>query len=160
MSALHRCKRALDRALEFAVGLVMGALVLDVVWQVLTRYALGDPSAWTEEAATFLMIWAGLLGGAVALQRNAHIGVDVVVARLSPSWRRRVHTLGWLIVATFAATAMGYGGGVLVARTLELGQRSPSLGLEMGYVYLALPVSGTMIALSALERVLSPEPPA
>ena len=52
-----KCKKILDRSLELLVTVAMTVLVLDVVWQVFTRYVLNDQSSWTEELATFLMIW-------------------------------------------------------------------------------------------------------
>ena len=57
-----KIKKVFDRFLEILLTVVMTILVLDVVWQVFTRYILKDPSSWTEELATFLMIWVGMLG--------------------------------------------------------------------------------------------------
>ena len=71
-----KVKKILDRSLEVLVTVSMGVLVVDVVWQVFTRYVLRNPSDWTEELATFLMIWVGLLGASVALNRGAHLGLD------------------------------------------------------------------------------------
>jgi TRAP-type C4-dicarboxylate transport system permease small subunit len=49
------------------------------------------------------------------------------------------------------------GGVDLVVSTLELGQPSPALGVEMGHVYLAVPISGFFLTLYAaiglLERL-------
>ncbi|NIX00358.1 MAG: TRAP transporter small permease subunit, partial [Phycisphaerae bacterium] len=56
--------------------MTMGVLVIDVTWQVITRFVLKNPSSWTEELATYLLIWVGLLGAAVALHRGAHLGID------------------------------------------------------------------------------------
>ena len=56
---IARIKKSLDRILELMVALAMGVLVVDVAWQVFTRYVLGDSSSWTEELATFLMILGG-----------------------------------------------------------------------------------------------------
>jgi TRAP-type C4-dicarboxylate transport system permease small subunit len=46
------------------------------------------------------------------------------------------------------------GGGALVALTLELEQYSPALGLPMAAVYLALPVSGLIMTISALAALV------
>ena len=79
---LKHIKQYLDRGLEWITVLVMGILVVDVVWQVITRFALNNPSNWTEELATYLMIWVGLLGAAVALRRRAHLGIDFFTLKL------------------------------------------------------------------------------
>ena len=49
-----KIKKVFDGFLEILLTVVMTILVLDVVWQVFTRYILKDPSSWTEELATFL----------------------------------------------------------------------------------------------------------
>ena len=80
---LKKMKYFLDKSLDFVTAAVMGILVIDVTWQVITRFILKDPSSWSEELATYLMIWVGLLGAAVALNRGAHLGIDYFVGKLS-----------------------------------------------------------------------------
>ena len=80
-NAIKSTKTILDRAVDFAAILIMAALVLDVLWQVLSRYILKNPSAWTEELAAFLLVWAGLLGSCIALRQKAHLGIDYFVEK-------------------------------------------------------------------------------
>ena len=53
---------------------------------------------------------------------------------------------------------MVIGGIDLVTSTLKLGQVSPALGVEIGYVYLAIPISGFFLVLYSViglvERVV------
>jgi len=151
MNALLKIKKILDFGLETLVATVMGILVLDVTWQVFTRFVLKDPSSWTEELATFLLIWVGLLGASVALNRSAHLGIDYFVLKLSLRRRAYVEMFVYLCVAVFSFSVLVVGGLVLVVRTLSLQQTSPALGLEMGYVYLALPISGFFLTLYSIE---------
>lgn len=151
MDVLLKIKKVLDFGLETLVAVVMGILVLDVTWQVFTRFVLKDPSSWTEELATFLLIWVGLLGASVALNRGAHLGIDYFVLKLSPKRRVYVELFVFLCIAVFSFSVLVVGGSVLVVRTLSLQQISPALGLEMGYVYLALPISGFFLTLYSIE---------
>ena len=139
--------------LELAVILAVGALVLDVLWGVCTRFILGSPSRWTEEVATFLLIWVSLLGAAVAFGRREHLGVDYVVNKLDPAAQKLLALAVQIVVIAFASAAMIYGGYVLVSETLHSGQVTPALGVKMGYVYLAVPVSGVFIVLFCLEQM-------
>ena len=50
----------------------------------------------------------------------------------------------------FSLLVMVIGGADLVASNFELGQVSPSLHLNMGYVYLAVPISGFFLTLYAI----------
>jgi TRAP-type C4-dicarboxylate transport system permease small subunit len=157
MRVLRVVKKVLDRSLETLVILVMAALVLDVLWQVFTRLVLRDPSIVTEELATFMLIWVSLLGAAVALNRGAHLGIDYFVGKLPARARVGTEVIVFFCVAAFSFFVMVIGGIDLVASMLQLGQESPALRVRMGYVYLAVPISGFFLTLYAVlglvERV-------
>ena len=141
----------LEKILELLTALSMGVLVVDVTWQVITRFIIKNPSNWTEELATFLMIWVGLLGSAVALNRGAHLGIDYFVGKLSLKKRLYTEVFVYFCIATFSIFVMLIGGFRLVTRTFMEGQVSPALNLPMGYVYLAVPIAGFFLALYSLE---------
>lgn len=154
MHTLQIIRTTLDRALETLVAVVMGVLVLDVSWQVFTRFVLKDPSTWTDELATFLLIWVSLLGAAVALKRGAHLGMDYFVERMSPSRRLYVAVFVHLCTGLFSLCVMVVGGAMLVVRKLQLHETSPALGLDFGYVYLALPISGFFLTIYSVELLI------
>jgi len=143
----EKLKRILDRFLEMLVMVSVAVLVLDVLWQVFTRFVLSDPSSWTEELATFLLIWVALLGAAVALGRGAHLGIDYFVGKLPK--RRRVQTELFVfgVVTLFSLLVMVIGGISVVLQTLALEQTSVAMQIPMGYVYLAIPISGAFLVL-------------
>ena len=143
-------KKVLDRSLELLVMVVVAVLVVDVLWQVFTRFILKSPSTWTEELAVFMLIWVSLLGSAVALNRGAHLGIDYFVGKLSPKKRLYTEVLVFLCISLFSVTVMVLGGIDLVFSTLNLQQLSPALGIKVGYVYLAIPISGFFLALYSI----------
>ena len=146
-----RAKKVLDNILELLVTVSMGVLVVDVVWQVVTRYVMKNPSSWTEELATFLMIWVGLLGASVALNRGAHLGIDYIVSKMSQRKAMYVSLFVFTSIMLFSLSVMVIGGIQLVHRVLITNQVSPALGLKMGYVYLAIPISGLFLVIYSIE---------
>ncbi len=150
----RKFKKALDHSLEVLVTVCMAVLVVDVVWQVFTRFILRDPSSWTEELATFLMIWVGLLGGSVALNRGAHLGIDYFMLKLPARKRLYTQVLVFSSVAVFSLLVLVIGGIQLVQITLMNNQISPALELKMGYVYLALPISGFFLVFYSVELLV------
>ena len=140
-------KKILDRSLEILIMVVVAVLVIDVSWQVFTRFILKDPSTWTEELAVFMLIWVALLGAAVALNRGAHLGIDYLVGKLPVRIRLYTEVFVFLCIVLFSLCVMVIGGTSLVISTLNLGQISPALGVEIGYVYLAIPISGFFLVL-------------
>jgi TRAP-type C4-dicarboxylate transport system permease small subunit len=154
MRYLRVLKRVLDRLLETLVMAAMAVLVLNVLWQVFTRLVLKHPSTWTEELAQFLLVWVALLGAAVALNRGAHLGIDYFVGKLPYRARVATEVLVFLCVAAFAFFVMVVGGIDLVRSMLDLGEESPALRLKIGYVYLAVPISGFFLTLYAVVGVV------
>ena len=45
-------KKTLDLTLDIVSGLLMATLLIVVLWQVASRYAVKTPCPWTEELAT------------------------------------------------------------------------------------------------------------
>lgn len=144
-------KKVLDRFLETLVSASMAVLTIDVTWQVITRFILKNPSSWTEELATNLMIWVGLLGAAVALNHKDHLGIDYFVGKLPEKKRLWSEIFVYLCVSLFSFFVMFTGGLKLVAITFRFGQLSPAIKMPMGYVYLAVPVAGLFLAVYSTE---------
>ncbi|BFM13225.1 TRAP transporter small permease [Simiduia litorea] len=142
--------KIIDTGLYLALALLMTAIVLDVSWQVITRFVMTKPSSYTEELAGFLLIWIGILGAAYAFRLKAHLGLDLVTAKLTGTRAQVIEIIGWVVCFIFSAAVMVYGGLRLVLLTLELNQISAALGVKMGYVYCAVPLSGLLICLYSL----------
>jgi len=139
-----------DKGLAIVLEVLMGVMVLDVTWQVLSRYLVKHPSPYTEELARFLLIWIGLLGASYAYRQMMHLGVDVLVQKLQGTARLWADALVHTLVLVFAVFVMGWGGFRLVLLTLELNQLSAALQIKMGYVYVVIPLSGLLITFYAL----------
>jgi TRAP-type C4-dicarboxylate transport system permease small subunit len=151
---LKKLKNILDKSLDFVTATAMGILVIDVTWQVITRFILKDPSSWSEELATYLMIWVGLLGAAVALNRGAHLGIDYFVGKLPEKKKTFTEIVVFLCISAFSIAVLIYGGITLVDETFVLGQVAPATGIKMGYVYLAVPISGFFITIYSIEFMI------
>jgi len=143
-----------NRIVGVLLTFLMTVIVLDVTWQVFTRFVLRKPSSFTEELAGFLLIWIGLLGGGYAFYTKSHLGIDVLTYKLEGLKKQVVDTLVNSLVFLFAALVMVVGGIRLVGLTFSLNQISPALGIKMGYVYLVIPLTGILIMLYSLVFIL------
>ncbi len=83
----------------------------------------------------------------MALGRGAHLGIDYFVHKLPDKDRIKTELFVFACIALFSLLVMVVGGIDLVATTFRLKQISPALGLKMGYVYLAVPISGLFLIL-------------
>ncbi len=140
----QRARAALDRFIGGFLATLLAAMVLDVGWQILGRFVLGAPSAWTEELARFLLVWLGLFGAAYTFGRRQHLAVDLLPGALSAASAHRLRGLTDSLVALFALAVLTIGGTGLVTLVADLGQRSAALGVPLAWVYAALPASGLL----------------
>lgn len=139
----------LEKLLMFA----MASIVVTVTWQVFSRFIIQSPSSYTEELSRFLLIWIGVLGSAYAYKTKAHLGLDLFVNKMPAVKQKRARILIELLVVVFASSVMIYGGFLLVAMTVELKQTSAALGLNMGLIYSAVPLSGVLIVMFCLDNI-------
>jgi TRAP-type C4-dicarboxylate transport system permease small subunit len=136
------------------VGAWLAAKELSGPWRALLWIVPAKPTDWTEELAIFMLIWVSLLGAAVALGRGAHLGIDYFVGKLPERMRIATEVFVFFCVGAFSFLVMIVGGIDLVSSMLQLGQLSPALGVEMGHVYLAVPISGFFLTLYAVIGLL------
>jgi TRAP-type C4-dicarboxylate transport system permease small subunit len=144
---------SLERRLGWVLVAIMAMSVVNVLWQVFTRFVLSDPSSYTEELARYLLIWIGLLGAAYASGRRMHLAIDLLPRRLKGARKAALAVIVRVCVLAFALAVLVAGGLRLVLLTLRLGQRSAALGVPIGLVYMALPVSGVLIAGFAIRDI-------
>lgn len=147
---MNKVAELTDKILSWTVILLMAVLVVDVVWQVTTRYLLGSASSFTEELARFLLIWIGLLGSAYAYRMNLHLAFDYFSSKATGRYRMWLSLFIHSLIAFFALLVLVIGGSYLVQLTWELNQVSAALQLRLAYVYSVLPLSGILIIFYAL----------
>lgn len=132
---------------------IMALMTVNVLWQIFTRFILGDPSSYTEEIARFLLIWVGLLGASYTAGAKKHLAIDILGTRLREGAREYLGIFIDLSLLAFALLVMVIGGARLVYLTLSLRQSSAALQIPLGIVYLVIPVSGFLIILYALDSL-------
>jgi len=133
----------------------MTAMVLNVLWQVASRFLLGSPSSFTDELARYLMIWVGILGAAYVAGQNMHVAIDVLPRRLSTKTQKKLSLFVRVLIILFALGALVVGGLRLVYITHVLNQNSPALHLPLSVVYAVIPISGLLISYYKITDILN-----
>ena len=144
---------AINRIIEFLLVLIFSLLVIDVLWQVFSRYVIGQSNSFTEEFARFALIWLAVLGAAYLNGQRAHLAMDFLLRKLSPEKLAVRLKVIEMFMFVFALVVMVIGGGNLVFTTLYLGQISPAMHVSLGYVYAIVPFSGLLIMFYAVYNI-------
>ncbi len=151
MRVLKRVKHFIDQAVDVAVIVLLALLTSVVFVAVFARYLFNAPLAWSEELSRYSFVWATFLAAEVCLRKGSHIGIDIVTKNLPVSFQRFLQTWGRLLTAIILVALIIAGLKVSVVAHAQL---SPSLGLPMSYVYLALPVGAALMLLELLMQAL------
>ncbi len=149
-------RKKVDKVLSYLLIAIMSVMVLNVLWQVFTRFVIGTPSSFTDELARYLMIWVGILGAAYAAGKDMHIAINVLTQKFNKETQQKLAAVVKLMVILFALTAMVIGGSRLVYVTYVLNQLSPALQIPLAYVYLVIPLSGLVIIYYKIMDIIYP----
>lgn len=151
-------RKTIDKILGYFLAFLMVLMTLDVLWGVITRYALGGQADWSEELARFLLVWIGILGTAYAAGQGNHLAINLIDTKLSAHKRQQLHLFIHASVLVFAFVVMVIGGFRLLYITHTLEQLSAALRVPMALVYAVLPLSGFLIIyykLLAIQNIRS-----
>lgn len=151
---MEKTYQLLNKAIEWLLVIIFSLLVIDVVWQVFSRYIVGESSSFTEEFARFSLIWLTVLGAAyINGQKDGHLSMDFLLSKLTEAKRHSRQKVIQVIMAIFALIVMVIGGGNLVYTTLSLGQISSALNVPLGFVYAIVPICGSIIIFFSIYNI-------
>jgi TRAP-type C4-dicarboxylate transport system permease small subunit len=149
-----KLNRIINDGLRYTLIVLMGTAVLNVLWQVFTRFILKSPSSYTEELARYLLIWIGLLGAAYCVGHKMHLAIDILTVKLQGRAKSFLEIFIQLAISFFAFFVMVLGGIRLVNITLTLKQVSAALQIQLGYVYIVIPISGLLILYYSINFII------
>ena len=78
------------------VGLI-GLVLASVFW----RYVLGSPITASDEIASFIFLWIVMFGSVIAIDRNEHMRLAMLLNAVRPRARRLLEAVGLVIMAAF-----------------------------------------------------------
>jgi TRAP-type C4-dicarboxylate transport system permease small subunit len=142
--------RGVAAAALAVAGVALVATAAVEAWQVIARYVLDSPAAWTEPVALVLLKTALLLAAAVAVRSETHfrfaLGAEALrgAARAALAAFARLATAG--IGVAFAAS-----GARLTLATWSM--KTAGAPLSQGLNYLPFVVGGILFVLFAFERL-------
>jgi TRAP-type C4-dicarboxylate transport system permease small subunit len=125
--------------------------------QVFFRYVLNASLDWGWDVPRLCFIVAILLAIPLALGRNLHVGVDLLVEHLDRRWRRPIYRFN-AVLMTGLMTIVAYYAVVLGRATWD--QPMPGLDVSVGWFYVALFVCAVHSVLHLLRWIGRGEPPA
>jgi TRAP-type C4-dicarboxylate transport system permease small subunit len=144
----------LARLLGYLGALAVLASTVILSYEVALRYLFNRPSIWEIEASVFLLIFAGFIGAAFGLQKNAHISIDLITNRLGERSRLLLSIVTSIFCLLFCM-AIVYKAWPMWWEAYDLDWYSESLwGPPLWIPYLFLPIGFSVLCLQYVVEIV------
>ena len=147
IAVLQDWRRKFFAAVEAILFVLVLSLLILIALQVFTRYVLQASLPWTEEVARMVLVWAVMLGAAVAMERNEHYAITVLSDLFRGTTRKVVLIATNILGLVFLVLLVVYGTEYMAANMKTV---YVSTQVSRGWIYLAMPVGATIMVLSLL----------
>ncbi len=149
--AVRRVLAMLERILNFLCQFLLAVIIVVISYSVIMRYVLNRPPAWAEELSRFTFIWVVMLGAIVVTREGSHIEFTILVDRLPARLAFIIRTVNQVLMLGFCGVMVWQGARIypIVAEAA-----SPTFAISMGWIYVAIPVGGVLMAVYLLERLI------
>lgn len=146
-SPLRSLSDRINKYSEILLFILMITMIIITTMQVVFRFFF-EALIWSEEITRFLLVFASLVGAAVAFKRGSHISITFFVNKL-PSLLNKIIAISVQILGILFFVIMAWYGGIMMIS--EASQSTPALGFSMLWIYLMYPVMGCVILIHLLD---------
>jgi TRAP-type C4-dicarboxylate transport system permease small subunit len=150
---LARCTRALARAQDAVLVVLLVVLILMTGGQILARNLFGTGMADMDSIARLLVLWLGMTGAMIASRDRKQIKIDILTHRLTIRARRAARTAADLFTAIVCGLVAWHSIRFVL---LEWNAGSTSIaGIPTWLAASILPIAFTLIAVHYLIDALA-----
>lgn len=152
MIILNNIRKVINTVIKIACILLFGFMVIIGTYQILVRYIFNNPSTISEELLTYSFTWLSLFAAAYVFGKREHMRMGFLADKLNKKRLTILNAIIEIIIIAFALIVMVYGG--VSITSLSMTQKTASLGIPMGYIYIVLPITGIIITLYGILNII------
>lgn len=152
MRTLVNIRRCIDTVIKVICIALFAFMVVIGTYQILVRYIFNSPSTVSEELLTYSFTWMSLFAAAYVFGKRDHMRMGFLADKLSADKLKVLNTVIEVITILFAVIVMVYGG--ISITKLSMTQKTASLGIPMGYIYLVIPITGIIITVYGILNII------
>tara|TARA_B110001450_G_C17424797_1_gene401385 strand:- start:245 stop:703 length:459 start_codon:yes stop_codon:yes gene_type:complete len=144
---MEKTLNIIRRAVRYLVIIFFIYMVLAVFYQVLGRYIFNYKLGAAAETATFAQIWMILLASGIAMRKNMHVGVDILLRKLNTKTQKIIITTSTIIIMIFLIMVLK---GSMQLIMVGAQSTSPAISVPMWIPYLSVPIGVVYIMLELM----------
>lgn len=136
------------------VSYFMLIIIVVAMIEIISRYFFNRPTIWAYETGQFLFGGYFLLLGAYALRYREHIGMDILITKLSARKQAVMNAFTYIFAAMFCMVLM-YKGGQFAWKSIKFFEHSTSVwGPPIWPLKTTLPVAGFLMFMQATSNFI------
>ena len=151
LNAISKIEWLAVRMVEAILVLLLAGMVVMVFANVVLRYGFNSGLNISEEMSRYFFVWLTFIGAILAFRDHAHVGVETFVRLLGPRGRIVCVVLSNLIILICAVVLFW---GTWKQHAINASMTAPVVGLSMIWVFGVTYMTGALIGLIALGRLL------
>lgn len=149
---MSNIKNMLTKILEIICIVLFVFITCIGTYQIVVRYVFNSPSTISEELLTYSFTWLALLAAALVFGKKEHMRMSFIADKFKGKTAIFMSIVSEILVLLFAALVLVYGGGSITKLTAT--QITASLGVNMSYIYMILPVCGVIIVVYSILNII------
>lgn len=141
---------ALEKVEKAILAITVAIMIIIITYQVIMRYVFANANSWSEELARYLFIYDVMIGAAMAIRRNSHLQIDILINLMKPKARILLSIVATLAGMVFIGFLFAYSITLVQtgARTMSAG-----LGIPMSIPYACMPIGLVLMFLTSIEFI-------
>ncbi len=147
MNAMRWLNQHIEEVLITVTTSVMTVLLF---LQILFRFAINLPLAWTEEVSLYMLVWLCYFGGSLAVRKRRHLRMEIITHFMNDKWRKIFDIVSNVFFLLFACFVLYY----TTKLTIDIGVRKSTtavLHIAKWIPYMGVPASFILIAVRLLQ---------
>lgn len=144
---MKRSKKPLE---YYLTAVLFTLLILVCFLQVLFRFVLSLPLAWTEELSRYLFILLVYVGASAAAGEGKHVRVEIIDSVLPAKATKALNIIVQLLCALISLVIVKD----MILNANRMNQQSAALRLPMAVLYVLVAAMFVLIAARFLQRIV------
>lgn len=141
--------KRLDNLESYICQILLAVFVSLLFTQIVARQVFGFSITWIEELSVILFVWFAYFGASFAARMAAHNRVSFHLNMLPRRTARIIEAIGDLFWVIFNVVFIWYA--IEFISRLKPFVKAQTLGWEMRYVYLALPIAFALMTIRIIQ---------
>ena len=148
-SLLGKLSDGVNTACEMGLFATLTLMTVLTILQIVCRMWF-RALTWSEEAVSFLLVFATFLGAAIAFKRGSNIAVTFMLDALPKPFKKAALILIQLLGLAFFGVTTWYGAALCFQERMQFASSMP---ISMGWIYMVFPLTGAITMLHIANHV-------